>query len=186
MFLFLPQSTAASTRPPPSFCYLGEHPHVQNSKLLPVSPLIAAGGSAWQSWRWWPCCLSLHGRACWGPYRSPCKQKTRRHCSCWAAKSLWICIRRRRLSRTEKPGERTREGRSVNLLTVVGMNITTYARFPYDLYFGRQRAYKACSGGNRRRWHVVAKEMPLSNPDTSLLHLPLKISSTADLRSNVS
>lgn len=76
--------------------------------------------------------------------------------------------------------------RSVNLLTVVGMNITTYARFPYDLYFGRQRAYKACSGGNRRRWHVVAKEMPLSNPDTSLLHLPLKISSTADLRSNVS
>lgn len=83
-------------------------------------------------------------------------------------------------------GQRTREGRSVNLLTVAGMNITTYARFPYDLYFGRQRAYKACLGGNRRRWHVVAKEMPLSNPDTSLLHLPLKISSTADLRSNVS
>lgn len=66
------------------------------------------------------------------------------------------------------------------------MNITTCAWFPCDLYFGRQLAYKACLGGNRRRWHVVAKEMPLSNRDTSLLLLPLKISSTADLRSNIS
>lgn len=67
-----------------------------------------------------------------------------------------------------------------------GMNITTYAWFPSDLYFGRQLAYKACLGGNRRRWHVVAKEMPLSNRDTSLLRLPLKISSTADPRLNIS
>lgn len=67
-----------------------------------------------------------------------------------------------------------------------GMNITTYAWFPSDLYFGRQLAYKACLGGNRRRWHVVAEEMPLSNRDTSLLLLPLKISWTADLRLNIS
>lgn len=82
--------------------------------------LIAAGGNAWQSWRWWPCCLSLRGRACWGPYRSPCKQKIRRRCSYWAAKSLWICIRPWRLSKKEKPGEETERGRSVNLLTVAG------------------------------------------------------------------
>lgn len=51
--------------------------------------------------------------------------------------------------------------------------ITTYAWFPRDLYFGRQPAYKACFEGNWRRWHVVAKEMPLSNADTSLLLLLL-------------
>lgn len=49
------------------------------------------------------------------------------------------------------------------------MNMTTYAWLPCDLYFGRQLAYKACFEGNRRRWHVVAKEMPLSNADTGLL-----------------
>lgn len=53
------------------------------------------------------------------------------------------------------------------------MNITTYAWFPRDLYFGRQPAYKACFKGNWRRWHVVAKEMPLSNSDTSTLLLLL-------------
>lgn len=49
------------------------------------------------------------------------------------------------------------------------MNITTYAWFPRDLYFGRQPAYKACFEGNWRRWHVVAKEMPLSNAATGPL-----------------
>lgn len=52
-------------------------------------------------------------------------------------------------------------------------NITTYAWFPRDLYFGRRPAYKACFEGNWRRWHVVAKEMPLSNADTGLLLLLL-------------
>lgn len=49
------------------------------------------------------------------------------------------------------------------------INITTYAQFPRDLCFGRQPACKACFEGNWRRWHVVAKEMSLSNSDTSLL-----------------
>lgn len=55
------------------------------------------------------------------------------------------------------------------------MNITTYAWLPCDLYFGRQLAYKACFEGNRRRWHVVSKEMLLSNADTGLVLLVLKI-----------
>lgn len=113
--------------------YLEEHPHVQIIELLPVS-LIVEGGNVWQSWRWWPCCLSLRGHACWGRCRSPCKQKTHRRCSCWAAMSPWTCTHPQRPSVTKAP---ERERQSVNLMTDAGWT-SQQSRSPPDLYFGKE------------------------------------------------
>lgn len=36
--------------------------------------------------------------------------------------------------------------------------MTTHAWLPRDLYSGTRLAFKACSEGNRRRWHVAAEQ----------------------------
>lgn len=60
--------------------------------------VIFGVGSALQSWRWWPCCPSSRGHACWVLCRNLCKPETRRRCSCSGANSPWTCTHRGRLS----------------------------------------------------------------------------------------
>lgn len=168
-----------------SFPYLEEHPHVQNSHLLPVFPSQARQEMG-----------DSHGGG--GPVASlDTAVLAEGNIEALVNKRLVgvVVIGQQSLSEfafvdedslKKKSQGRKQRGELSKSPDSRRMNITTYARFACDLYFGRPLAYKACLGGNRRRWHVVAKEMPLSKRDTSLLLLPLKISSTADLRSNIS